>query len=144
MGQASGCTGSQCPPSSATQIAACSTGVPRQMVVMNATDTWNTFRGQHSPALHQRPPDSFPLSLAPPLSPWLNADYKNKVVRTGHQIPPAQTSFPSTKPAAPPHLRPFRLGGPLPLPRQQTATFVTSKVSQGMGIQGHAAWGRSS
>lgn len=97
VGQVKGSTRSLCPPSSATRTTASSTGVPGQMVLMNAIDTWNTFGGQHSLALHPDTPKCLPClpSTPPPPNPALNAGRRNKVeVRAGPQIPPAHTSFP--------------------------------------------------
>lgn len=68
VGQVKGSTRSLCPPSSATRTTASSTGVPGQMVLMNAIDTWNTFGGQHSLALHPDTPKCLPcLPSTPPL-----------------------------------------------------------------------------
>lgn len=67
VGQVKGSTRSLCPPSSATRTTASSTGVPGQMVLMNAIDTWNTFGGQHSLALHPDTPKCLPcLPSTPP------------------------------------------------------------------------------
>lgn len=83
-----GLPGLRIPRNSATQIATCSTGVPRQTVLMNATDAWNTFRGQHSPALHPDTPRCHP-SLPSPSS---NPTFEHWPPKQGGQDRPPRSS----------------------------------------------------
>ena len=103
---------SQYPPSSApTQITACSTGTPRQLALMNAPDIGTHLEAAQSclSPRHPQPPSLFP---SPTPNPPLNAGHRNKEeIRASPQIPPAQTSSPSTGPS---HLGPFPPGSPLP------------------------------
>lgn len=144
MGQAKGSTGSQGPPTLCHPDGRRLYWGSGQMVLTNATDTCNTLGGEHSPDPHPDTLDAFPLSLAPSPNPPFNGGLTNKVeVRAGSPVLQHRQASPRTGPAPPSHLGPFSPGCPLPPAGQDTAIGVTTKVSQGMGVQGHVGGARA-
>lgn len=124
-----------------SQITACSTGVPGQMGLMNVTDSWNTFRGQHSPAFHPDTPICL-SSLPSPNSLSTSACWPQKQEQAPKSLQNKQAS-PSTRPVPLPQLGPFPPDSPLPPTGKKTATCVTNKVPPGMGVQGHVNGART-
>lgn len=123
------------------QITAFSPGAPGQMVLMNATDTWNAFGGQCSPAFYLDTPRCLP-SLPSPNSKPTFEHWPQKQSRS--QSKQHRQASPSARSEPPPHLGPSHQGSPLPPAGQETVTCVTNKLPQGRGDTGSCWWGKGS